>query len=141
MSDTPMKANNLKINVDEIMEKIRQEVFQRQQHHSEAVPQSNPDDLKDTFHTMKAFDIQKIMSALSSAEAEIEVGVHVTPMEHFRNSLVRKGARFVGKIIIYLARFITAKQRRFNKNVPHIILCCNSSLSSCALQLIIWYYK
>ena len=61
-------------------------------------------------------DTSKLRSFISVVEQNVNVGAEVTPMEQF-SGISRRVALSIGKIIVYLASFITFKQRNFNQGV------------------------
>ena len=109
MDKSLIEKNNPEINVDELLAKIGKEVKHL---HFPAL-----DEFSDINESGSFIDIPALTSAVESARAESDVGVTVTPMHHFRWAFVRVTARSAGRIILYLARFITAQQRRFNNFV------------------------
>ena len=77
------------INVDELMERLREEVSKKKQHAPEV--KSSPDTESISQSTSSIISSSSEINALlASAEAEIDVGGQVTSMEHFRNPLIRK---------------------------------------------------
>jgi len=104
------------IDVNELMEKIRAEIAQKSQ-----LPNEPDTPIENNIHTqnlnVKNQNMEEVRRLIASAEGEIDVGTKVTSMEHFRYKLVRYLAQFAGKIVLYLARFITVKQRRYNRYV------------------------
>ena len=107
MSDNSIKKNNVDIDLDEIMAQIRAKVSQRSWD-SNIQPSNEP--------TNSQNNISTIRSIISSADTYADAGATVTPMLQF-HGLTRKAALFAGKIIVYMASFITEKQRSFNKAI------------------------
>jgi O-antigen chain-terminating methyltransferase len=57
-------------------------------------------------------------ATLNVAEQNVNAGAEVTSMLHYRG-LMRKVARFLGKITVFLGRVITIPQRNFNSAILH----------------------
>lgn len=57
-------------------------------------------------------------STLNVAEQNVNAGAEVTSMLHYRG-IMRKIARFLGKVTIFLGRVITIPQRNFNSAILH----------------------
>ena len=97
------------ISVDEIITKIRADIAQKKQFGPD---KSQPDgSFTESVHSSVSFN--NIRSLIANAQANADAGATVTPMERFSGPK-QKLALFVGNIIVYLASFITDKQRRFN---------------------------
>jgi len=111
-----------KINVEEIMESIRAEIALRRKSSSGiALPLKSRKGVTSTGQDAVRLENHSVWTAIGYAEDEVDVGTQTTEMLHFRNPFVRKLAVSVGKMIVYLARFITAKQRRFNSYVIYAL--------------------
>lgn len=57
-------------------------------------------------------------STLNVAEQNVNAGAEVTSMLHYRG-IMRKIARFLGKVTVFLGRVITIPQRNFNSALLH----------------------
>ncbi|MDO8948607.1 MAG: class I SAM-dependent methyltransferase [Desulfocapsaceae bacterium] len=57
-------------------------------------------------------------STLNVAEQNVNAGAEVTSMLHYRG-IMRKIARFLGKVTVFLGRVITIPQRNFNSAILH----------------------
>ncbi|HLC15562.1 MAG TPA: hypothetical protein VJL89_04980 [Thermodesulfovibrionia bacterium] len=111
-----------KINVEKVMESIRAEIALRRKSSSEiAMPLRSKSRAASTGSDVEQPDKQSIRTVIGYAEDEVDVGLQATEMLHFRNPFVRRLAVSAGKVIVYLARFITAKQRRFNSYVIYAL--------------------
>jgi O-antigen chain-terminating methyltransferase len=112
-----------KIEIDRIMEKIREEVQRRRggtyksSHHDEPVRNEKT-----------VIDDSKIKSIISSAESNADIGLKAPMMLQFQG-LTRRLAVFVGKKILYVSTFITTKQRYFNTSVIHALKTITDNLS------------
>ena len=106
-----IENNNPEINVDELMEKIRDEVARRRSGITE--PQPNSPTLAETGY---AFNWSQIRASLSDAEQNAYVGTSILSMRRF-NWVIRWLAKLTGRIVIYLTEVITFPQRRFNQSI------------------------
>ena len=106
-----IENNNPEINVDELMEKIRDEVARRRGDITE--PQPNYSRIGDTSF---AFNWSQIRASLSEAEQNANAGTTILSMRRF-NWAIRWLAKLTGKIVIYLTEVITFPQRRFNQSI------------------------
>jgi len=105
------KKETPEICVDEIKAKIRNEVNRRRQAIPEAFLASSP-----SISSFSSINTAGIRSLISQAATFADAGAAVSPMIKF-TGLKRKLALFIGKIVVYLASFITTKQRTFNNLV------------------------
>ena len=110
MPDNFIDNNNPEINVDKIMEKIREEVARRRQHDPAQCPREGA---RGSGLGSSRSNVLTVRSFLSSAEREADVGTQLPPMERFPG-LIRWIAILAGKVVLYLSSFITKKQRNFN---------------------------
>ena len=106
-----IEANNPEIDVDEIMENIRDEVARR--HSGNTAPQPSFSGAGDTGF---AFNWSQIRASLSDAEQNADVGTSFLSMRRF-NWAIRWLAKLTGRIVIYLTEVITFPQRRFNQSI------------------------
>ncbi len=106
-----IETNNPEINVDEIMEKIREEVASRRND----ITASQPNGLG-AGDTGFAFNWSQVRGSLREAEQNAEVGSTILPMLRFPR-VIRWLARLAGRIVIYLTEVITVPQRRFNQSI------------------------
>lgn len=113
--------SNDKTNVEEIMESIRAEIALRRKSSSSIILPLKPKVGISSQSDAGRLDTSAIWAAIGHAEDEVDVGAEVTEMMHFSNPYVRKLAVLAGKVIVYIARFITAKQRRFNSYVVYAL--------------------
>ena len=105
------KQDSPKVDVEDIMVKIRKEIASK---HNEPFEQHKVS--PEALH-LEPGEVTEFQHLIVHAEGEIDVGSQVTQMEHFRSRIIRYFAVLTGKIIIYLSRFITARQRRYNRHV------------------------
>lgn len=111
------------IEIDRIMEKIREEVQRRHGETLRLSIQDEPDSPEKAF-----IDSSEIRSIISSAESSADIGLKAPMMLQFKG-LTRRLAVFVGKKILYLSTFITTKQRYFNTSVIHALKTITDNLS------------
>jgi 2-polyprenyl-3-methyl-5-hydroxy-6-metoxy-1,4-benzoquinol methylase len=65
-------------------------------------------------------NMSRLQTLIEEARSNADAGAEVTPMLRF-NGLSRMIALYAGKIIIYLASFITGKQRVFNARISEAV--------------------
>jgi len=106
-----IKAKNQEIDMDELMEKIRDNVAKRRK---------GSIDLRSNFSsggdTISSINWPEIMASLSMAEQNADAGSTILPMMRFWKP-VRWLARLVGRTVVYLAQVVTVPQRRFNQSI------------------------
>jgi SAM-dependent methyltransferase len=95
--------------LDEIMENIRKEVSSRGL--AQPAPARSPDGVP-----QGSGDFPELHRIISAAEAHADAGAEVSPMTQF-GGLTRQAAMIAGKVVVYLASFITDKQRSYNREV------------------------
>ncbi len=78
-------------------------------------------------------DTSYIRSIISSAESQADAGAEVTPMLEFKG-LTRRLALFVGKKVVYLASFITHKQRNFNRRILNALRAITDGLEEARVE-------
>jgi O-antigen chain-terminating methyltransferase len=127
MHDSNFDSNIPEIDIDKLMENIRKEISKRRQQTDSPVIQNKKEPVKASASEEPTVDVSAIRSILSSAEARADVGTEVTPMYQFRG-VTRKIALSAGKFIVYLASFITDKQRSFNNTVIHALRTITDNL-------------
>lgn len=119
------------IDVEKLMEKIREGVARRQQECG-LTPLEN---IEHAVDWKPIIDAPELRSSITSAEVHAEVGVEVSPMLHF-HGFTRKLALFAGRIVLYLSSFITDKQRSFNRTIIHILKMITDALERLNSELI-----
>jgi O-antigen chain-terminating methyltransferase len=127
MSENLSETNNSEIEIDKLMEKIREEVRKRYQETGKSLHDKSQDRSNETETEEPVIDTSAIRSIIKTAEDRADIGAEVTPMLQFRG-LTQKVARLAGKAVIYLSSFITDKQRSFNRDVIHAMRAVTDSL-------------
>lgn len=122
--------SNDKVNVEKIMEAIRAEIALRRKSSSTIVLPLQPKIGLPQKPATSMLDTSDVWAAIGHAEDEVDVGAEVTDMLHFSNPYIRRVAVLAGKVIVYLARFITAKQRRFNSYVIYALRAIATNLDN-----------
>ena len=120
---TDNNSDKNEIEIDRIMEKIREEVQRRR---GETDKSSQHDE--SVRHEKTFIDASEIRTIISSAESNADIGLRTPKMLQFRG-LTRRLALFTGKKILYLSTFITTKQRYFNTSVIHALKTITDNLS------------
>lgn len=105
MSDETLKGDRANISADDVANMIRERICLRRNGMSGSIPHWS--------HSAYSADLR---AAIFQAELVADAGAAVTPMEQFRG-ITRIIALFIGKIVVYLASFITDRQRKFNKTI------------------------
>lgn len=111
-----LETNNPDLNIADLQEKIELELKVQQKKGgdgkkgspAEALPINDP------------YSWGQLSETLKMAELNVNAGAEVTSMLHYRG-VVRKIARLMGKITIYLGRVITIPQRNFNSSILHLL--------------------
>jgi len=104
--------NNPQIDVDEIMEKIREELKARDTNQTEW--RSNAQGLNRNF--INATEIDRIKQNLVTAQQNVAVGTQLMSMNRFPKP-IRWLAKLIGRIVLYLTEIITFPQRTYNQIV------------------------
>jgi len=108
-----IENNNPEINVDEIMQKIREEIANRSNDDYIKLPSQS---FTISNHLMSTVDFQRITENLAIAEQNAEVGTKLLPMQRYPK-LIRWIATLTGRIILYLTEIISFPQRIFNQSM------------------------
>ena len=106
-----IETSNPEINVDELMNKIREEVAKRRCGITDPQLDSSP-----VHEATSSFNWPQIMAGLYAAEQNADAGSSILPMLRFRR-VIRWLAKLTGRIVIYLAQVVTVPQRRFNQSI------------------------
>ena len=104
-----IENNNPDINVDEIMAKIRAEIAGRNEKGSMKILPGKSGVQRHT----SSFDWRQFQSILRAAENNADIVSPDLPMARYPK-LVRRFARIIGRIVLYLSRIITIRQTNFN---------------------------
>ncbi len=117
-----IETNNPEINVDELMEKIRDEVARRRANVTIQSPNRTG-----AGSSGYAFKWSQIRASLNEAEQNADVGTSILPMRRF-NRAIRWLAKLTGRIVIYLTEVITFPQRRFNQSIVQALRIATEAL-------------
>ncbi len=109
-----LESNNPEIDVTQLLEKIGLELKLQQKGVEGGQGQVVPEELE----INDPYTWGQLSSTLNIAEQNVNAGAEVTTMLHYRG-IVRKMARLLGKITIFLGRVITIPQRNFNSSILH----------------------
>ena len=104
-----IENNNPDIDVEEIMVKIRAEIEGRKEKGTLGTPVKKPRERQEAM----SLGWPQFQSILKAAETNADIMHPELPMARYPRS-VRWLARKSGRIILYLARFVTARQTNFN---------------------------
>ena len=118
MPDYTYKNNYDDVDVGRVVAKIKEELNKTRQHVAHEQSQDLQEAVRDDVTVI--FDASTIRSIVANAEANADAGAEVTPMVEFKG-VVRKLAIIVGKVVVFLASFITAKQRLFNATTTNAL--------------------
>lgn len=128
-------SENSEIDVERLLEEIRRKLAQKDKPVCEPVSASEPmrppqrEIIEDGGGKKDFLDISTIQSTISSAEVQSDIGAQVSPMLQF-GALTRQIALFVGKIVVYLSKFMTDKQRGFNEAIIDVLRRMTDDLGS-----------
>lgn len=89
---------------------------------------NNKENIKSPTHETPITESADLTSLISSAEGDADAGAQVTSMEHYHYKFVRKVALFVSRIIVFLAGFITTRQRKYNMHIINSLKIIDSNL-------------
>ena len=109
-----LKTNNPDIDIEKLLEKVDLEL--KIQHRAQKSV-GTEDALIDE-QANDPYSWSQLSETLNVAEQNANAGAEVTSMLHYRG-LMRKIARFFGKVTIYFGRVITIPQRNFNSAILH----------------------
>ncbi len=123
MSDNFRETNYPEVDIDKIMEQIREEVTRRRGERNKSSHNDEP-----VRHEKAFIDASEIMTIISSAESIADISLMTPKMLQF-SGLTRRLAVFTGKKILYLSTFITAKQRSFNITIIHALRTITDTLT------------
>jgi O-antigen chain-terminating methyltransferase len=128
-SDKHIDSNIPEMDIDQLMENIRKEVRIRHGQGNISGIIAEPESRTQPGNNVPCIDTSVIKSFITNAEAMADAGAEVTPMHQFRG-LARSTALLTGRAIVYLLRFITDKQRRFNNLVIQALRGITDDLES-----------
>lgn len=109
-----LETKNTEIDIADLLEKIGFELKLQQKRQGGVQKGILPEKLA----INDPYTWSQLSETLKVAELNVNAGAEVTSMLHYRG-LVRKIARLLGKITIFLGRVITIPQRNFNSSILH----------------------
>jgi SAM-dependent methyltransferase len=109
-----LETNNPDIDIADLQEKVDLEL-KAQQKGGTAAKNGSP---TEALPINDPYSWGQLSETLKMAELHVNAGAEVTSMLHYRG-IVRKIARFIGKITVHLGRVITIPQRNFNSSILH----------------------
>ncbi|MBU0944973.1 MAG: class I SAM-dependent methyltransferase [Proteobacteria bacterium] len=109
-----LESQNPEIDLTQLLEKIGLEIKLQQKGAQGRQEGVLPEDLA----INDPYSWGQLSATLNIAEQNVNAGAEVTTMLHYRG-IVRKFARLLGKITIFLGRVITIPQRNFNSSILH----------------------
>lgn len=136
MSDNLSKNNNSEIEIDKLMEKIREGIRKRHKEKGQTLQDTSQAQSNKPVTEGPVIDTSAIRSIIRTAEDRADIGTSVTPMTKFRG-LTQKAARLAGKAVLYLSSFITDKQRSFNRDMIHAMRAVTDSLDHVGSKIVI----
>ena len=109
-----LETKNPEIDIADLLEKVGAEL-KRQQNNSAGPQKDAP---QEVLQINDPYTWNQLRETLKMAELNVDAGAEVTSMLHYRG-IVRKIARLLGKITVFLGRVITIPQRNFNASILH----------------------
>ncbi|MBU0960193.1 MAG: class I SAM-dependent methyltransferase [Proteobacteria bacterium] len=109
-----LESKNPEIDLTQLLEKIGLEL-KLQQKRAAGGPEPA---VSEELEINDPYSWGQLSSTLNIAEQNVNAGAEVTTMLHYRG-IVRKFAKLLGKITIFLGRVITIPQRNFNSSILH----------------------
>lgn len=109
-----LESNNPEIDINQLLDKVGLELKLQKKIQSGRQGDCSHTDL----HVNDPYSWGQLSDTLNIAEQNANAGAEVTSMLHYRG-VVRKIAKFLGKVVIYLGRVITIPQRNFNSSILH----------------------
>ena len=111
-----LETNNPELKADELQEKVEAELHLQQK----KLETQNGGVPVEELNINDPYSWSQLSETLNMAELNVNAGAEVTSMLHYRG-VVRKIARLLGKITIFLGRVITIPQRNFNSAILHCL--------------------
>ena len=109
-----LETNNPDIDIDKLLEQV--EIELKIQKKSDL--DKNTDLPQQKLEINDPYSWNQLSETLKIAEQNVNAGADVTSMLHYRG-FIRKIARLLGKVVIFLGRVITIPQRNFNSAILH----------------------
>jgi len=109
-----LETNNPEIDIADLLEKVGQELKRQQEKQGCVRKGAQAEELE----INDPYTWSQLSETLKVAELNVNAGAEVTSMLHYRG-IVRKVARLLGKVTVFLGRVITIPQRNFNSAILH----------------------
>jgi O-antigen chain-terminating methyltransferase len=109
-----LETQNPEIDINRLLEKVGLELKIRQKCRQDKKAEGQPV----TLEFNDPYSWGQLSETLKVSELNANAGAEVTSMLHYRG-IIRKIARFVGKVTLYFGRVITIPQRNFNSSILH----------------------
>ncbi len=109
-----LETKNPEIDIADLLEKVGAELKRQQKRSADTQKNIQQEEL--SFNDPYTWN--QLGETLKMAELNVDAGAEVTSMLHYRG-IVRKIARLLGKVIVFLGRVITVPQRNFNASILH----------------------
>lgn len=111
-----LETNNPELDLNQLLEKVGLELSLQQKRNNNQQPEVGHS--QEAINDPYLWGQGQLSETLNVAELNANAGAQVTSMLHHRG-FIRKIARFMGKVTIYLGRVITIPQRNFNHSILH----------------------
>ncbi len=111
-----LESNNPEIDINQLLEKVGLELKLQRKGQQEHKVVGHPAEVA----INDPYAWGQLTETLKVAEQNVNAGAEVTSMLNYRG-IVRKMAKLLGKVIIYLGRVITIPQRNFNSAILHAL--------------------
>jgi len=109
-----LETQNPEIDLAQLLEKIGLELHLQQKNVAGGRNKVAPENIE----INDPYSWGQLGSTLNVAEQNVNAGAEVTSMLHYRG-IMRKIARFLGRVTVFLGRVITIPQRNFNSAILH----------------------
>jgi len=109
-----LETQNPEIDINQLLEKVGLELKLQQKSPQNKHVEGSAIEVK----VNDPYSWSQLSETLNVAEQNSNAGAEVTSMLHYRG-IVRKIARFLGKVTVFLGRVITIPQRNFNSSILH----------------------
>ncbi len=109
-----LETKNSEIDIGQLLVKVGEELKRQRG----AGAGANQSDNREEIDANDPYSWSQLPETLDIAEQNVNAGATVGSMLHHRG-VVRKLARFLGRITVYLGRVITIPQRNFNSSILH----------------------
>ena len=109
-----LETKNPEIDLADLLEKVAVELKLQQKKQGRGQKGVSQENLQ----INDPYTWSQLSETLKVAELNVNAGAEVTSMLHYRG-IVRKIARLLGKVTVFLGRVITIPQRNFNSSILH----------------------